>query len=185
MSPTPAARPCRPPPPAGSFPRNGTSSRFGLHTGLAVVGNVGAREHINYTLVGAVANQASRLEGLNKMYHTEILASGEVAGAAADRFVWRQIDRIVAAGTTEEHEIHEPMGELDVAAQHAEFLDRWRAGREAYTAGRFDEALAAFRAAAALRPDDGPCGVFIGRCTDFLRNGPPEGWNGIWHFDSK
>jgi len=165
--------------------RPGFRTRFGLHTGLAVVGNVGAREHINYTLVGAVANQASRLEGLNKMYHTEILASGEVAGATADRFVWRQIDRIVAAGTTEEHEIHEPMGELDVAAQHAEFLDRWRAGREAYTAGRFDEALAAFRAATALRPDDGPCGVFIGRCTDFLRNGPPEGWNGIWHFDSK
>ena len=93
--------------------RPGFRTRFGLHTGLAVVGNVGAREHINYTLVGAVANQASRLEGLNKMYHTEILASGEVAGATADRFVWRQIDRIVAAGTTEEHEIHEPMGELD------------------------------------------------------------------------
>ena len=69
--------------------RPGFRTRFGLHTGLAVVGNVGAREHINYTLVGAVANQASRLEGLNKVYGTEILASGEVAGATADRFVWR------------------------------------------------------------------------------------------------
>ena len=53
----------------------------GLHTGPAVVGNVGARERINYTLVGAVANQASRLEGLNKVYGTEVLASGEVHGA--------------------------------------------------------------------------------------------------------
>jgi adenylate cyclase len=165
--------------------RPGFRTRFGVHTGPAVVGNVGAREHINYTLVGAVANQASRLEGLNKMYHTEILASGEVAGATADRFVWRQIDRIVAAGTTEEHEIHEPMGEFDVMAQHAEFLVAWRAGRDAYGAGRFEEALASFRAAAALRPDDGPCRVFIARCTAFLRDGPPEGWNGTWHFDSK
>ena len=165
--------------------RPGFRTRFGLHTGPAVVGNVGAREHINYTLVGAVANQASRLEGLNKMYRTEILASGEVAAAAAAYFVWRQIDRIVAAGTTEEHEIHEPLGEIDVAGRHAEFLARWRAGREAYGAGRFADALAAFEAAAALRPDDGPCRVFVERCRKFLHDGPPPGWNGTWHFDSK
>src|SRR6185312_11013253 len=54
-------------------------TRIGLHTGLAVVGNVGGRDRINYTLVGAVANQASRLESLNKVYGTEVLASGEVA----------------------------------------------------------------------------------------------------------
>ena len=165
--------------------RPGFRTRFGLHTGPAVVGNVGAREHINYTLVGAVANQASRMEGLNKMYHTEILATGEVARATAGRFVWRQIDRIVAAGTTEEHEIHEPMGEVDAAAEHADFLAQWQAGREAYVAGRFDDAFAAFNVAAALRPEDGPCRVFVERCKIFLRDGPPPGWNGTWHFDTK
>jgi adenylate cyclase len=77
------------------------------------------------------------------------------------------------------------MGEIDAAGQHAEFLAAWRAGREAYVAGRFEPALAAFRTAATLKPDDGPCLVFIGRCTDFLRSGPPEDWNGTWHFDSK
>lgn len=165
--------------------RPGFRTRFGLHAGPAVVGNVGARERINYTLVGAVANQASRLEGLNKAYGTEILASGDVAGPTADRFVWRHIDRIVAAGTTGEHDVHEPMGELDTAPQHAEFLDHWRAGREAYAAGRFDVALASFKAAAARRPDDGPCRVFIERCTDFMRDGTPAGWTGAWHFDLK
>jgi adenylate cyclase len=165
--------------------RPGFRTRFGLHTGPAVVGNVGAREHINYTLVGAVANQASRLEGLNKVYGTEVLASGEVAKATADRFVWRPVDRIVAAGMTEAHEIHEPMGEIDAKPQHAPFLDRWRAGREAYAAGRFDKALACFEAAAALRPDDGPCRLFISRCKDFLRESPPAGWDGTWRFDRK
>src|SRR6185369_5938835 len=53
--------------------RPGFRTRFGLHAGPALVGNVGARERINYTLVGAVANQASRLEGLNKVYGTDIL----------------------------------------------------------------------------------------------------------------
>jgi adenylate cyclase len=165
--------------------RAGFRTRFGLHTGSAVVGNVGARERINYTLVGAVANQASRLEGLNKAYGTEILASGDVADRTADRFVWRHVDRIVAVGTTEEHEIHEPMGELDTAPQHADFLAQWQAGRDAYRAARFEAALGCFGAAAALRPDDGPCRVFIKRCTDFMQKGPPDGWNGVWHFDFK
>ena len=160
-------------------------TRFGLHTGPAVVGNVGARERINYTLVGAVANQASRLEGLNKAYGTEILASGEVAGATADRFVWRPIDRIVAAGTTEQHEIHEPLGEIDSAPLHAELLAQWAAGRAAYGEGRFEAALACFRATLSLRPGDGPSRVFIERCTAFLRDGSPKDWDGIWHFDRK
>jgi adenylate cyclase len=165
--------------------RPGFRTRFGLHTGPAVVGNVGARERINYTLVGAVANQASRLEGLNKAYGTEILASGEVAGATTDRFVWRHIDHIVAAGTTEQHEIHEPLGEIDSAPQHAELLAQWEAGRAAYGEGRFEAALACFRATALLRPDDGPSRVFIERCTAFLQDGTPKDWDGIWHFDRK
>jgi adenylate cyclase len=165
--------------------RPGFRTRFGLHTGPAVVGNVGARERINYTLVGAVANQASRMEGLNKVYGTEILASGKVADATADRFVWRHIDRIVAAGTTEVHEIYEPLGEIDAATQHAAFLVAWRAGHAAYAEGRFEAALAGFHAATALRPDDGPSRVFIERCAVFLQSGTPDGWDGTWHFDKK
>jgi adenylate cyclase len=161
------------------------STRIGLHTGPALVGNVGARDRINYTLVGAVANQASRLEGLNKVYGTEILASGLVANSTAARFVWRHVDRVVAAGTTEVLEIYEPMGEIGTAGDHAGFLDRWRSAHEAYTKGCFEEALAGFKAAQALRPDDAACRTFIERCNNLLRHGLPEGWDGAWHFDKK
>jgi|SRR5579883_1384097 len=160
-------------------------TRFGLHAGPAVVGNVGARERINYTLVGAVANQASRLEGLNKVYGTDILASGEVAARTADRFVWRPIDRIVAAGTTEAMEVFEPVCEAAMAAEHAPFMERWLAGRAAYLEGRFEDAIARFKAAAELRHGDGPCRVLIARCTEFVRGGLPAGWDGAWHYDQK
>ncbi|MDP1750969.1 MAG: adenylate/guanylate cyclase domain-containing protein, partial [Reyranella sp.] len=165
--------------------RPGFKTRLGLHTGSAVVGNVGARERINYTLVGAVANQASRLEGMNKVYGTEVLASGEVAGPTADRFVWRHIDRIVAVGTTEMHDIHEPLGEIDSAPDHAALLAHWAAGRAAYVEGRFEAAIVCFNAVAEIRPGDGPSRVFIERCTRFLQNGTPEGWDGTWRLDSK
>src|SRR5206468_11958726 len=159
--------------------------RIGLHTGPALVGNVGARDRINYTLVGAVANQASRLEGLNKVYGTDILASGEVAKLTVSCFVWRHIDRAVAAGTTEALEIYEPVGEIAAAAAHAEFLDLWRTAHDAYDKGSFEEALAGFKAAHAVRPNDVACRTFIERCIELARHGLPEGWDGAWHFDKK
>jgi adenylate cyclase len=165
--------------------RPGFRTRFGLHTGPAVVGNVGARERINYTLVGQVANQASRLEGMNKVYGTEILASGEIARPTSDLFVWRHIDRVIAAGTTEAHDVYEPMGEIAGRAEHAAFLAIWDAAREAYVAGRFEEALAGFRTAKAMREEDAPCRVFIARCETFLRAGAPVDWDGTWHMDRK
>ncbi len=164
--------------------RAGFRTRIGVHTGLAVVGNVGARERINYTLVGAVANLASRLEGLNKIYGTSILASGVVASATASRFVWRPVDRGIAVGTTEVLEIYELRG-LEADATETAFLERWAQGRSAYDDQRFAEAVLHFTQATELRPDDGPSRVFIQRCEEFLRDGVPDGWTGAWHFNVK
>ena len=57
--------------------------RLGLHTGTALVGNIGARERLNYTLVGDTVNVTQRLEQLGKeVAPTEpivILASASTA----------------------------------------------------------------------------------------------------------
>ena len=39
-----------------------------------------------------------------------------------------------------------------------------------------------FREAAALRPGDGPCAIFIERCVTFLKDGLPPRWDGTWYF---
>ncbi|HEY2111797.1 MAG TPA: adenylate/guanylate cyclase domain-containing protein, partial [Dongiaceae bacterium] len=57
--------------------------RICLHTGLAIVGNVGAPGRVNYTLIGDTVNAAQRLEQLGKSFDDGsdciILASAALA----------------------------------------------------------------------------------------------------------
>ena len=64
--------------------------RVGLHSGPAVVGNIGAPGRVNFTVVGDTVNVAQRFEQLGKEFmapgdEVVVLASGDTLAAVKDR----------------------------------------------------------------------------------------------------
>lgn len=86
-------------------------TRFGLHTGPAVVGSFGAISRQQYTAMGDTINVASRLEGLNKEFGTSILASSAIHDAVADRFEFRPLGLVQVKGRAEKVDLWELVGE--------------------------------------------------------------------------
>lgn len=86
-------------------------TRFGIHVGEAVIGNLGSSERMNYTALGNVVNLAARLEGLNKQYDTQILISEAVYARIKRRFDCRFVDTVTAKGMTVATRVYEVISE--------------------------------------------------------------------------
>jgi adenylate cyclase len=89
-------------------------TRFGLHTGEAVVGHVGSADRINYTVLGLTVNIAARLEALNKIYGTTILVSDAVRQATQEAFDFMAVDTVTVRGTRAPLRIHSLIGPAKV-----------------------------------------------------------------------
>ena len=150
-------------------------TRFGLNSGSAIVGNVGTKTRLNYTVLGDAVNVASRIEELNEKFGTQVLASESVFQRAREPFVWRYVAQVTVKGKHDLVRVYEPLGvKGKVSTNLVVFAREYERGMALYEEKAYRKALDQFESLAKAHPLDRSVSHMIDLCTAYLQGVMPD-----------
>jgi adenylate cyclase len=150
--------------------------RVGVNTCEAIVGNMGSSTRLAYTAMGDGINEGSRLEGANKFWKTQILASGETVAKLAGRIPMRRVDRIRVSGKTQAVDVFTP-------SDDAGLIEKTDAAFEAYLERDWETAARLYGEMLDANPDDGVAMRLLERIESWRRDAGEASEDGSFALD--
>lgn len=166
--------------PASFFHLN---TRLGINSGILVAGNIGSEKRMDYTAIGDPVNLSARLEGVNKVFKTQIIISESTWKFVQNDFVCRELDYLRVKGKTEPTRIYELIDEHNSLTSY-DWINDYLEALHLYREGKFDRAKYQFEKLFLSVIKDNASATMAERC-DYLIKNPPENWDGILSLNIK
>ncbi len=160
-------------------------TRIGVNSGPIVAGNIGSKNRMDYTAIGDNVNLAARLEGVNKIYKTQIMLSESTYDLIKEQFLCRELDRLRVKGKTEPTSVYELLDEnTEEAILNNAWIKDYEEALSYYRNSKWNKAIDIFERLSKNPINDKASGVMLERCRKF-KHEIPKDWDGVFTLEVK
>ena len=151
----------------------------GINYGVVTIGNVGTDKKMTYTVIGEMVDLASRLEGLTKAYHQQLIISESLHTKVRDQLPCRLLDWVSSSAKGKPGAVKIYTARQALEPREKEAWECHNAAMEEYRKRNFTRAVTLFKDVLGILPGDEAATLLMTRSALYAKSPPSADWEGV------